>query len=331
MARPRIGLALGSGSARGWAHIGVLRALAEAGIAPDIVCGTSIGSLVGGAFVTRQLDAVEAWARGISLLDIVGLMDVMRVRGGFIAGERIFDGLRAIQTDVRIEDLPIPFAAVATDFTTGREIWLQQGSLLDAVRASTSLPGIFPPFRSGEQWLVDGGLVNPVPVSVCRALGADVVIAVNLNSDLMSRNAPPRSASRIAHAPARTAPAELFDKISARLKSDFRNTTSFLSGQRRSRKPEMPGFFEVLAGAIYIMQDRITRSRMAGDPPDVLLVPRLGHVRLLDFDRAEEVIDEGYACVGPALPILERLLAHGEREPPRHAEPRRRMRRKAKS
>ncbi len=308
MTSPRIGIALGSGSARGWAHIGVLRALAESGIAPAVVCGTSIGALVGGSYVTDQLDALESWARSITLLDIVGLMDVRLARGGFIGGARLFAGLRRIQKDVRIEDLPKPFAAIATEFASGREVWLQRGSLLDAIRASAALPGIFPPFRYGEHWLVDGGLVNPVPVSACRALGADVVIAVNLNGDLTSRNRPARPARHLRRRGRRVRP-EFLDKLSARLRKEFRNTTSlFATRRQRVLKAEPPGFFEVLGGAIYIMQDRITRSRLAGDPPDVLLTPRLGHIRLFDFDRSDEVISEGRACVVPMLPAIERAL-----------------------
>jgi NTE family protein len=308
MTRPCIGIALGSGSARGWAHIGVLRALSEAGIEPDIVCGTSIGALVGGAYVSGRLDALDDWARSVALFDIVGLMDVTLTRGGVITGGRLFKGLRSLQPDQRIEDLPKPFAAVATDFATGREQWLQKGSLLDAVRASASLPGIFPPVKMGGQWLVDGGLVNPVPVSVCRALGAEVVIAVNLNGDLTSRNVSPRRERRRRPAPRRREP-DLFNKLSARLREEFRGTASFLSSQLLPPRQRGPGFFEVLAGTIYIMQDRITRSRMAGDPPDIMVAPQLGHIRLLDFHRAEEAIDEGYACVAPVLGMIQRAAA----------------------
>jgi NTE family protein len=310
MTRPRIGLALGSGSARGWAHIGVLRALIEAGTAPDIVCGTSIGALVGGAYVSGRLDALDDWARSISLFDIVGLMDVTLARGGVISGTRLFKGLRSLQPDQLIEDLPKPFAAVATDFASGRELWLQKGSLLDAVRASASLPGIFPPVKMGGEWLVDGGLVNPVPVSVCRALGAEVVIAVNLNGDVTSRNVSQRFARRRQRV-ARVREPDLLNKLSVRLREEFRGTASFLSSQLLRPKQKGPGFFEVLAGTIYIMQDRITRSRMAGDPPDVMIAPQLGHVRLLDFHRAEEAIDEGYACVAPMLSVIERAVATG--------------------
>jgi NTE family protein len=305
MIRPRIGLALGSGSARGWAHIGVLRALAAAGIEADVVCGTSIGALVGGAYVAGRLDALETWVRSISRLDMVRLMDVTLARGGVIGGTKLFKGLRNLKLNVRIEELPKPFAAVATDFATGSEIWLQKGSLLDAVRASISLPGIFPPSKLGKQWLLDGGLVNPVPVSVCRALGAEMVIAVNLNGDLTSRNLPPRKKAAVVRP---TGSPDLFNRLSARLKGEFQSTTSLLVPQLAGAKRKTPGFLDVLAGAIYIMQDRITRSRMAGDPPDVLLAPRLGHIRLLDFHRSEEAIAEGSACVGPMLSVLQHAV-----------------------
>jgi NTE family protein len=305
MATPRIGIALGSGSARGWAHIGVLRALRDAGIEPEVVSGTSIGAVVGAAYVSGQLARLEEWARSIGFFDIVGLMDVTRGRGGFIAGTRLLKAFRSIQTDVRIEDLPKPFAAVATDFITGREMWLQHGSLVDAVRASMSLPGLLPPFKIGEQWLLDGGLVNPVPVSACRALGADVVLAVNLNGDLTTRNVP---AAALGRAAARRQ-AKPRSRRSARLAEQFRGTTSLLVSHLRGAKPPSPGFFEVLSGAIYIMQDRITRSRLAGDPPDVVFTPRLAHVRLLDFDRADEVIAEGHASVTAVLPALQRVLS----------------------
>jgi len=304
--RPRLGIALGSGSARGWAHIGVLRALGDAGIEPDVVCGTSIGALVGAAYVTGQLDALERWARSIRWFDIVRLMDVTLARGGFIEGARLFEALRSRHSEVHIEALPKPFAAVATDFASGREVWLQHGPLIDAVRASASLPGLFPPVPSADGWLVDGGLVNPVPVSVCRALGAEVVVAINLNSDLTARNAPPRLSRRRLELSGAVAGAT---KLSARLREQLRGTTSRLATSLRSNKQDTPSLIEVLAGALYIMQDRITRSRMAGDPAEVVLTPRLGGIRLLDFDRADEAIAAGYACVTAMLPVLQPALA----------------------
>lgn len=305
--RPRIGVALGSGSARGWAHIGVLRALSEMGVRSDVVCGTSIGALVGAAYGRGELDALEAWARAFTKLDILRLLDVTAARGGFIAGVRLLEGFRELTPDAAIEDLAVAYGAVATDFETGREVWLTRGSLLEAVRASISLPGIFVPYRHEGRWLVDGGLVNPVPVSVCRALGAEVVIAVNLSGDLAMRNALLRGAAE-GHEESRRfedALARLPPKLRERLEGPAALLDAALAGRGRERAP---GLFDVLAGAMNIVQDRITRSRMAGDPPDVLVAPRLAHVRMLDFDQADELIAEGRAAFAQARPTLERLL-----------------------
>lgn len=307
IAGPRVGLALGSGSARGWAHIGVIRVLEEAGIEPVVIAGTSIGSLVGAAYAAGQLDALEAWARSITWVDIVRLMDVRAARGGFISGARLFEGIAAVLRDAPIESLDKPYAAVATDFTTGREITLREGSLFAAARASMALPGLFPPVKAGDTWLVDGGLVNPVPVSTCRALGAEIVIAVNLNGDITTRNLPPPAAAP-RPAPLPAPPASTPKTFSARLQ-ELRDTTSYLAAQIRGRAGDGPSFASVLTGAINIMQDRITRSRLAGDPPDVVLTPRLAHIRLLDFDHAAEVIDEGRAAAAMMLPWIKRIVA----------------------
>ncbi len=293
--RRLIGIALGSGSARGWGHIGVLRALGEAGIEPDIVCGTSVGALVGAAYVSGQLDMLEDWVKSLHVRDIVRYLDInLVVGGGFVQGKRLMDFLRNhIKTEL-IQDLPKTFATLATDLNSGREIWFSDGSLLDAVRASIALPGIFTPVKLDDTWLVDGGLVNPVPVSLCRAMGAEVVIAVNLNGDIIGRHirkAPaPRKDKKV------STEGRLLEKLSVSLKE---RATSLIS-----LPSESPGLFEVLASSINIMQDRITRSRMAGDPPDVMLSPRLGHIGLLEFDRAAEAVREGRACVKRMMPAL---------------------------
>jgi NTE family protein len=334
--RLRVGVSLGSGSARGFAHIGVLRALAAAGIEPDVVCGTSIGALVGAAYVTGQLDALEAWVRSIKRLDILRLIDPSLARGGFLGGVKVFDQLRNPESDTSIERLPKPFAAVATELDSGREVWLREGSLLDAVRASISVPGLFAPVKLGDAWLVDGGLVNPVPVSLCRALGADLVIAVDLNADVRTRLPGPdaddsaddtadaiaakAAVEEASSAPVRAAPQSAVEaeaeeapvKLAARIAALFQGTASALGSAFAGEKEKAPGFFEVLAGSINIMQDRINRSRMAGDPPDVLVTPLLAHIRLLDFDRAAEAIDAGVRALEPALPTLARLLGRRE-------------------
>lgn len=299
--RPRIGLALGSGSARGWAHIGVLQALAEAGVVPDVVAGTSIGALVGAWYARGHLDAADEWVRRLTRRDVIRLMDVAFVGSGVLEGKRLMDLYRDRWGDVAIEKLKTPFAAVATNLQSGQEVWLQRGSLLEAVRASISLPGLFTPVQVKDHWLVDGGLVNPVPVSVCRAMGAEVVIAVNLNGDLLGR--------RFArHTPVRQ---QLVGDASwwERLSNGFRGTALF---QARGAGDGGPGFIDVLASSINIMQDRITRSRLAGEPPEILISPRLGHLELMDFARGAEAIKEGRDSVRRMLPLIHDVLGDKE-------------------
>jgi NTE family protein len=187
VSRPVIGLALGGGAARGFAHIGVLRKLQEHGIAPDVIVGTSIGAVVGGCYAAKELDNLENWARSLTVRGVLSYLDISLSGSGLIGGGQLAGRLETGLKDSRIDDLPIRFAAIATEFITGHEIWLTRGRLSDALRASYALPGIFPPVLIGGRWLVDGALVNPVPVSAARALGARLVIAVNLNADLFGR------------------------------------------------------------------------------------------------------------------------------------------------
>lgn len=306
--KSRLGLALGSGSARGWAHIGVLRALQELGIKPDIVVGTSAGALVGGSYVSGQLDALEKWVRSIGKLDVIRMMDIAPARGGVISGSRLFDAFRQIANDIEIENLPLAFTAVATEFETGREVWLQDGSLHEAVRASISVPGLFSPFSYQGTWLVDGGLVNPVPISVCRALGADRVIAVNLSGDLTNRNTQlTQPASFFGDDP--LALEDTLARLPPALRDRIQGPARFFLSPRSSEKEKAPSFFDVIAGSINIMQDRVTRSRMAGDPADILIEPRLEEIRLLDFDHAREAIMEGHAATERMRSALESLIS----------------------
>jgi NTE family protein len=307
MTRPRIGLALGSGSARGWSHIGVIDALAEAGIEPDIVSGTSIGSLVGAAYVAGRLSALRQWAMAATWREIVGLMDVRLSGGGLIDGKQIVAFLRGLGIEHPIESYAKKYAAVATDLVTGREIWLQSGPIHEVVRASIALPGIFSPARIGDKWLVDGGLSNPVPVSVCRALGADVIIAVNLNGDLVGRRfesepEPPATAVR---APV---PNESLGRMLRHLPEALREQATQMIPRLLPQGSSTPGYFDVIVNSINIMQDQITRTRLAGEPPYVMLVPRLRDIELLEFNRANDAIAEGCACVEHALPMLRRYV-----------------------
>ena len=307
MPRPRIGLALGSGSARGWAHIGVIEALHEAGIAPDIVCGASIGAFVGAAYVSGQIAALKAFAEALSWREIVGLLDVRLSGGGLIDGKQIVALLHRLKIVAKIEDSPKPFAAIATDLESGREIWLRDGPMDEAVRASIALPGIFSPARHGERWLVDGGLVNPVPVSTCRALGADIVIAVNLNGDIVEP-LKGETAKRMFGGMA-PMPPEFLRRLANQIPAGIREQAAALAPRLLESAPSRPAYFSVLANSINIMQDRITRARLAGEPPHIMLLPRLRHIGLLEFNRAAEAIAEGAACVEQALPALRRYLS----------------------
>lgn len=286
--KPRIGLALGSGSARGWAHIGVIRALREAGIEPDILCGCSIGALVGAAYADGDLEALAEWVTGLRWQDVLGLLDP-GFSGGLIKGDKLIDFFERHFVDKEFAALPLPFACVATELATGREVWLKEGSVAAAVRASIALPGLFAPVTLDGRLLVDGGLVNPVPVSLCRALGADIVIAVDLGSAMIGR-ALKRS----------TPPAE-------RHGPDW--SAKLLASLGLQREEALPSLLGVLATSIHIMQTRIARSRLAGEPADALIAPRLAHLGLMDFHRAEEAIAEGVAATKRMLPAIEAVLA----------------------
>lgn len=304
MKQLKIGLALGSGSARGWAHIGIIRGLEEQGIKPDIVAGCSIGALVGAAYCGGHLDKLEQWVRGLSFWDVVRLLDV-RMMGGLIEGDSLMASFEDKLKNTNIEQLPRPFAAVATDLASGREVWLQEGPLPAAVRASIALPGLFSPIHLDNRWLVDGGLTNPVPVSVCRAMGADLIIAANLNSDIIGRHLKSRTQhQQLSGGQER----DLFNQLLKKLNSGILESKLARWTRERKSSEAVPGLFEVMASSINIMQDRITKSRMAGDPPDVLLSPRLGQLGLLEFDRAKEAIAEGYESVQRMETTLRHVL-----------------------
>ncbi len=309
MSRPRIGLALGSGSARGWAHIGVIQELAAIGVEPDIVCGSSIGALVGAAYVTGKLEALGDWVHTITWRGIANLLDVRFSGGGLVEGERLIGFLSELYGDAAIESLARPFAAVATDLDTGREIWLKEGSMTEAVRASIALPGLFGPTKLGDRWLVDGGVVNPVPVSPCRALGAEVVIAVNLNGDLIGKHSSAGAASRVKTESQKQRP-ELLEGLMSNIPSVIRGGAGVIAERLLGAGSDSPGYFDVIFGSINIMQDHITRSRMAGDPPDVMLTPRLNQIGLLEFNRADAAIKEGRNCVRQMLPALKSAMGH---------------------
>ncbi len=301
--KPVIGLALGGGAARGFAHIGVLRTLMAHGIVPDVVVGTSIGAVVGGAYAAGQLDTLEEWARSLQMRNILGYLDIRLNGSGLIGGEKLAAQLEASLGRVTIEELPMKVATVATEIRTGHEIWLTHGSLVDAMRASYALPGIFAPVLIGDRWLVDGAMVNPVPVSAARALGAEIVIAANLSSDVFTHSTTIYSHGQPVEVPETVMESAPPKRRFGRLFSPERAVKrQFFGGGGR------PGISSVMVDAFNIMQDRITRARLAGDPPDLLISPRVGQIGWFDFHRAADLIAFGTRAAERALDSIQETI-----------------------
>jgi NTE family protein len=302
--RPVIGLALGGGAARGFAHIGVLRTLLAHGIVPNVVVGTSIGAVVGGSYAAGHLDTLEEWARSLQPRNILSYLDIRLNGSGLIGGNKLAAQLEASLGQTIIEDLPLKFASVATEVRTGHEIWLTHGRLVDAMRASYALPGIFSPVLVGDRWLVDGALVNPVPVSAARALGAEIVIAANLSNDVFGH-----STTIFHHG---TGP-DLVEPIIEVEQPPKRGFGKFFSAERTMKREFFggagrPGISSVMVDAFNIMQDRITRARLAGDPPDLLIAPRVGQIGWFDFHRADEVIAHGARAAERAIESIQEAI-----------------------
>ena len=299
--RPTIGLALGGGAARGFAHIGVLRTLANHGISPDVIVGTSIGAVVGGCYAAGQLDEFEEWCSRLNVRRVLGYLDVSFSGAGLIGGGRLATRLEKALGQTVIEDLPVRFGSIATEVKTGHEIWLTRGLLVDALRASYALPGVFPPVHVAGRWLVDGALVNPVPVSAARALGARLVIAVNVNADQFNRG------GTIAQFGADITEPTPADELSGRRNgwnaAERLLKRHFIGGRGR------PGIPSVMIDAFNVMQDRITRSRLAGDPPDVTINPRLGQLGWSEFHRAPEAIAAGVEATERAIETVQEAVA----------------------
>jgi NTE family protein len=279
--KPRIGLALGGGSARGWAHVGVIRALLEMGIVPDVIAGTSAGAMVGAAYVCGKLDDFERWLSGLVWTDAVSYLD-FGLTGGLVKGKKLFKFFGQYLDDQPIENLPMPFGAVATDLETGAEVWMKEGSLFEAVRASISVPGLLRPVLREGRWCVDGGLVDPVPVKLCRTLGADLVIGVDVNSGIL----------------------------------DWPMAKSPAAAEAADRDPEEPSLYEVVERSLRIVQERLARSRMKEDPPDVLLQPKVAEIGFIEFHRAGDSFTAGREVVaGAAAELREKILGVAPEKP----------------
>jgi NTE family protein len=301
---PRIGLALGAGSARGWAHIGVIRALQDAGIQPALVCGTSMGALVGAVYANGDLDWLEDWATQLTWQAVVRMLDI-RFSGGLLGGAKLIEFFGQRFADKDISELQLPFSAIATELESGREVWLQEGSVMDSVRASIAIPGLFTPVLRQGVWVVDGGLVNPVPVSVAQAMGADIVIAVDLNNDILNAR------SLGSPLPAESSEAETESEDGATSVKPWRGWLKAVGVEagltlpvKKVREP-VPSLLTAVEQGISIMQVRITRSRLAGEPADILITPRLGAMGFLDFHRAGQAIEEGRAAVERMMPAIK--------------------------
>lgn len=300
MRKVKIGLALGSGAAKGWAHIGVIRALERAGIDIDVVAGCSVGALVGAAYINGQLDTMQSWVSAFRYWDVIRLMDLSWQRGGLLRGDRVFSHIRQLIPHEQIEGGVKPFGVVATNLSTGRELWLTEGDLHQAVRASCSMPGLLPPVSYNGYWLVDGAVVNPVPISLTRALGADIVIAVDLQhdahlmqQDLLSVTPQNHEEHTAEHAESLTWGKKL---------------RQHLLGFSQRRASQSPGAMEIMSTSIQVLENRLKRYRMAGDPPDVLIQPFCPQISTLDFHRAEEAIAAGKAAVEKKMDELLPLI-----------------------
>jgi NTE family protein len=300
--RPSIGIVLGAGAARGWSHIGALQELLAMGIEPSVVVGASAGAVVGGCFAAGRLAQLEAFTRSLTKRRVFGMMDVSFSGGGLIGGNRLRSRLEESLGGVNVEDLPIRFASVATEIGTGHEIWLKNGPLIDAMCASYALPGIFEPVRWGGRWLMDGALVNPVPVNVARALGAEKVIAINISSDVLMRGTAIQDLTHFIEEAAQEAPkAEQNGAAHGGIMNNFGRSAGLFRRQIAPSDRGPPGIASVMADAFNITQDRIMRSRLAGDPPDVLITARTNKIGLFDFHRADELIALGRDAVRKAI------------------------------
>jgi NTE family protein len=319
----KLGLVLGAGAARGWAHIGVLQGLAALDMHPDIICGCSSGAVVGASYATGRLETLTERVTRMTLREMIGTLDFSFAGGGLLEGRSLLTFFRDSIGDVAIEDVGLPFGIVATELESGREMWLTEGSIIDAVRASVALPGLLVPFAIRGRWLIDGALVNPLPVSLCRALGADVIIAVSLNGSLFSaETTAPRAAVAIPDA------VEALPRQSSWLRwqswglplrwSPWSGPAEANAiGVPAARALQRPTYLEVMTKSFFTVQDFISRVRMAADPADVLIAPRISNIGLLDFHRGAEAIAAGrYAVDAHADAILSLKDVLGPRPSP---------------
>ena len=300
--QPDLGVALGGGMARGFSHIGVLKTLNKYNIYPSIIAGTSIGSVVGACYLAGKLDDLEEWALSLNRFKILSYLDFRVRSAGLIGGKRLKDTLESHFNDTPLESLPHPMICIATDLATGHEVWLRRGKIIDAMTASFALPGVFPPVKYDDRYLVDGALVNPCPVSPCQALGARMTIAVDLNTDLMGKASKPGQGYQT------VAGFDVFnnDDIPQEQQAPFK--ASSITRRLFRREENNPSLFGVMVSGMGILQDRLTRSRLAGEPPDIHIKPSIGHIGLLEFEKAEELIQHGAEATEKLIPEIKAAM-----------------------
>ncbi|CAG9297146.1 patatin-like phospholipase RssA [Celerinatantimonas diazotrophica] len=314
-ASPRLGIALGSGAAKGWAHIGVLDELVKLGIQPHYIAGCSIGAYVGAAFANDRLDELGQWVQTLTNWQVVKLLDLGIHHGGLLLGKKVFAVTEALLGSRRIESSRLPFAAVATELYTGKEVWLKRGNMRRAVRASCAMPGLFSPIRWHGRWLIDGAISNPVPVSLCRAMGASHVIAVDLQANRISQNAMANTPILLED---RRVPTEelarqesLFARAMGVGQGYFHSVVDRIGRHKKPKDLTKPNMMAVMSGALDILEDKLKRSRMAGDPPEVLITPKVADIGLMEFFRAQEAIEAGRQAVRKQAEVLEVFCTRG--------------------
>lgn len=309
----KVGLVLGSGSSRGWAHIGVIEALQDAGIPIHLVAGCSVGAFVGAIFASGGLEQLKKYVIEMDGESMFSFSDLTLIRPGFFDGDKKLRELFCMHSSKKnFDELGIPLKVVAGDMYSGDQVVLDSGDLLKALRASMSYPGLFAPVFHKGRWLIDGGVVDPVPVGVARAMGADIVIAVNLDSELVSRKRHQKidTASEIKSSPVGN---EFLKKLTARYEAMEKIIRERLELQKKN-KPTPPGTRQVINAAIQLMQDRITRVNFAVNPPDILIAPRLGDLKMLDYDQVEHGIEEGYIATRNMVNDIRMLMKKHETE-----------------
>ncbi len=304
MPAKKIGLALGGGAALGWSHIGVIHALHRHGIRPDIISGTSMGSVVGACLAADKLEHLEVIARDVSWKSVLSFADIQFGKNGLLGGEKIVRELENQFAEMSIEQLPVPFATLAVDLISGEPHVFTEGSVIDAVRASISLPGIFTPHKHNGMLLVDGGLAETVPISLCRQLGADIVIGVDVVADY--RGQAVATGLIVEDQDKEISGIGIAQKKGIKgVWYGLRNRTAKLF-RRRRREPGLLGI-GIASGALIMRQ--LAKAQQEAHPPELMIEPKVGHIMQIEFHKADELIRIGDDTVENMISVIQNVLS----------------------